>query len=299
LTPAVAPDREPDRAGYVEVNRTRLRLWEWGDPAAPVVICAHGAHDHGRMWDGLAPRIASRGLRVVCPDLRGFGDSGHNHSLNFFAASAVDLALLARGLGPPVGWIGHSYGARLVVYGAGVWPELARWVISIDGLGPPNAVFDQGDPAEGARRGLDGTVRALTGPLRVYGSSDEMVERRMKVNSRLPRAWAEHLVAHGSVGTGGGPAWKADPVYGMGMPGALSAERHNAENGLLRCPLLVLTGAEPDTWGELSPQEKEDRLAHLPTARHVVVPGAGRYVHVEQPEAVMEAVDAFLAGVGS
>ncbi|HET6810207.1 MAG TPA: alpha/beta hydrolase [Acidimicrobiales bacterium] len=296
------PEREPDRAGFVEVNRTRLRVWEWGDPTAPAVICAHGAHDHGRMWDGLAPLVAGRGFRVVVPDLRGFGDSGHNHSFNYWAAGALDLALLARGMDPPIGWIGHSYGARMVLYVGGVWPELARWVVSIDGLGPPNSVLDQGDPAEGARRGLDGAVRALTGPPRVYDSLEDMVRRRMQVNSRLPEEWARHLVLHGSVPApdgGGGRVWKADPLYGLGLPGALSAERHNAENAMLRCPLLVLTGGEPDTWGELSPEEKEERLSHLPTARHLVVPGAGHYVHIEQPGSVMAAFDSFLADVAA
>ena len=298
MTSAAPPDREPDRAGYVEVNRTRLRVWEWGDPGAPAVICAHGAHDHGRMWDGLAPLVASRGRRVVVPDLRGFGDSGHNHSLNFWATSAVDLALLARGLDPPVGWFGHSYGARLVLYVAGVWPELARWVVSIDGFGPPNSVLDQGDPAEGARRGLDGAVRAVSSPLRTYDSLEDMVRRRMQVNTRLPPAWAKHLVSHGSLAAGQRRGWKADPLYGLGLPGALSAERHNAENAMLRCPLLVLTGGEHDTWGELSPEEKAERLSHLPTARHVLVPGAGHYVHIEQPDAVMAAFDGFLADAG-
>ena len=53
------PVPEPDRSGFVELNRTRLRLWDWGDPAAPPVICVHGAYDHGRMWDGLAPELAA------------------------------------------------------------------------------------------------------------------------------------------------------------------------------------------------------------------------------------------------
>lgn len=291
------PGQEPDRASFLEIDRIRLRVWEWGDPADPAVVCAHGAHDHGRMWDDFAPRLVERGYRVLAPDLRGHGDSGHNGSPHSWMASALDMAVLARRLEAPVGWVGHSYGARKVIYVAGVWPELARWVVSIDGLGPPASAFAERDPVEAARAGLDGSLRAMTGPPRLYRSREEMVERRMQVNTRLPREWVEHLVRHGSVETEGGFAWKADPLLSVGLPGSLTLERHHAENRLLRCPALVLTGGEPDTWGDLSPAEKEERLAHLPTARHVVVEGAGHYVHIEQPEAALAAVDDFLADV--
>src|SRR4051794_8277492 len=39
--------REPDRAELVDVDRTTLRLWCWGDAAAPPVLLLHGAYDHG------------------------------------------------------------------------------------------------------------------------------------------------------------------------------------------------------------------------------------------------------------
>ena len=292
------PGQPPERAYFLDVDRTRLRVWEWGDPAGPAVVCCHGAYDHGRMWDGLAPMLAARGFRVLAPDLRGHGDSGRNASAQFWMASALDMALLARGLDLPVGWIGHSYGARKAIYVAGIWPELARWVVSIDGLGPPAQTFADKDPAEAARAGLDNAVRALTAPPRVFRSREEMVERRMRVNTRIPREWAEHLVRHGTVETEGGFAWKVDPMYAVGLPGSFSLERHHAESRQLRCPTLVLTGGEPDTWAELSAEEKRERLTHLPTARHVVVAGAGHYVHIEQPESVMAAVDVFLAEVG-
>ena len=55
---------EPDRAELVSVNRTELRLWCWGDATAPAVLLLHGAYDHGRMFDDLAPRVAALGYRT-------------------------------------------------------------------------------------------------------------------------------------------------------------------------------------------------------------------------------------------
>jgi pimeloyl-ACP methyl ester carboxylesterase len=288
----------PDRATFVEVNRMRLRLWEWGDPAAPAVVCAHGAYDHGRMWDGLAPRIAGLGYRVLCPDLRGHGDSGPLSSGHVWLASALDLAMLARGAGPPVGLVGHSFGGGQMMFVAAVWPELVRWVVNIDGLGPSPDELVERDLVEVATAGLDAAAKVRSRPPRVYPSLEEMVARRRQVNVRLPEPWLEHLVRHGAVETEGGWRWKADPMFAVGLPAEFSEDELLAEQELVRAPLLVLTGAEHDTWSELSDDAAAQRVARIPGARHVVVAGAGHYIHAERPDAVMEEIEAFLRDVG-
>jgi pimeloyl-ACP methyl ester carboxylesterase len=288
---------EPDRAGFVEVNRTRLRVWEWGAEDAPPVVCVHGAYDHGRMWDGLAPRLAELGLRVVAPDLRGHGDSGRLSSGHAWMAMALDLALLARALGPPVGLVGHSFGGGQALFVAGVWPELVRWVVNLDGLGPPPAAFDDdADLVAMATKGLDMARRIRSGPPRVYPSREDMARRRGKVNVRLPAEWLDHLVRHGSVACEGGFAWKFDPTFGSGLPASFSIAHLQAEHEAVRCPVLVLTGTEHDTWSDLDDGQIAERVGWI-GARHEVVPGAGHYLHVEAPEPVMAAVSGFLAEV--
>jgi pimeloyl-ACP methyl ester carboxylesterase len=289
---------EPDRSRLVEVNRTTLRLWEWGDIDAPAVLCVHGAQDHGRMWDGLAPRVAELGYRVVALDCRGHGDSGRLFSGHLWHNLSLDLCALARQLGPPVGLVGHSMGGGQAMFMAGVWPELVRWVVDIDGLGPPEGAFGQGDIAEGADRGLSAVQRLVSSPARIYASTDEMVERRLQVNHRMPRPWMEHLVRHGSRPVEGGWAWKADPLFMIGLPGEFDIEHLNAEFEMTRAPVLVLTGSEADTWSDLTPAQKDERLSHFVDVRHEEISGAGHYVHLEQPDAVLEAVTRFLTEVG-
>ena len=52
-----------------------LHVRTWGDPAAPPVVCLHGATAHGGQFRRLAEeRLASR-FHVVAPDLPGYGDS--------------------------------------------------------------------------------------------------------------------------------------------------------------------------------------------------------------------------------
>jgi pimeloyl-ACP methyl ester carboxylesterase len=285
---------EPHRSRLLDLNRTTLRLWEWGDEAAPAVLCLHGAFDHGRMWDGVAPVIASWGYRVVAIDQRGHGDSGRLSSGNTWFAVALDNAVLARVLGPPVGVIGHSFGGGQAMYLAGVWPELVRWVVNLDGLGPPAAVFTEVDTATAAARGFDVITKLATRPPRSYSSLDEMVQRRREVNPRLPIEWIEHLVRHGARPTDDGWVWKADPTFSVGFPGGFSLGHLLAEHALVQAPMLALTGAEVDTWSDLQPDALAERLSHIPDVRHEVVAGAGHYVHIEQPEVVLDAIARFM-----
>jgi pimeloyl-ACP methyl ester carboxylesterase len=289
---------EPDRASFVELNRTRLRLWSWGDERDPPVLLLHGAFDHGRMFDGIAPQLAGLGHHVVAPDLRGHGDSGPLFSGNVWFAMNLDIAMLARHVGAPVGIVAHSFGGGQALVVAGAFPELVRWIVSIDGLGPPADRFDEGDLAEAARHGVTGVERVHRRPPRVYASKQEMAERRRRTNVRMSEEWARHLVEHGSRPADGGWAWKSDPVFNAGVVGPFNRDMLLAQYRAVRCPVLVLTGSEPDTWSDLPDQELRERLAAISDARHRVVEGAGHYAHLEQPEAVVGLVEAFAGEVG-
>src|SRR5689334_3348147 len=117
------PGRQPDRALFYDVNRTSLRVWEWGNVGDSVVLFIHGGFDHGRMFDGIAPRVAGLGHHAVAVDTRGHGDSGRLTSGTTWLTQVLDLALLARELGAPVGLVGHSMGGGLALSIAGAFPE--------------------------------------------------------------------------------------------------------------------------------------------------------------------------------
>ena len=102
---------EPERAELVDLDRTTLRTWGWGTRPTPLVLCLHGAYDHGRMFDGIAPRLAALGYHVVAVDFRGHGDSGPLDTGFAWTLFHLDLALLIRHLGGgPVGFVAHSFG---------------------------------------------------------------------------------------------------------------------------------------------------------------------------------------------
>jgi len=109
---------------------------------------------------------------------------------------------------------------------------------------------------------------------------------------------AEHLAQHGSRrGPDGGFVWKADPMFGLGVPAEFNVELLREEQRRVQCPVLVITGTEHDTWRDLTPEQEAERVGWL-RARHVTIPGTGHYVHLEDPDATMRAIAAFVAEVG-
>lgn len=289
--------REPDRAEMVEVNRTTLRLWCWGDPADPPVLLLHGAYDHGRMFDDFAPRVAALGYHAVAIDFRGHGDSGPLDTGFAWALLHLDLALLIRDvLGGAVGVIAHSFGGGQAIGLAGAFPELVRWLVVIDGLGPPPIAFVLPDDLRAnVQANAARTDRILFDRhRREWASVEDMAAYRGAQNLRLSPQWALHLARHGSrPGPDGGWVWKADPMFGLGVPSEFNVDLLEEEQRRVRCPVLVITGTEHDTWRDLTPDEEAERVGWL-RARHVTVPDAGHYVHVENPDATLRAVRAFV-----
>jgi pimeloyl-ACP methyl ester carboxylesterase len=89
----------------------RLAFTEWGDPAAPPVLCVHGLTRTGRDFDALAQALSGT-HRVVCPDLPGRGGSDWLPDGALYAPPSyvVALAHLLAVLGGPVAWVGTSLG---------------------------------------------------------------------------------------------------------------------------------------------------------------------------------------------
>jgi pimeloyl-ACP methyl ester carboxylesterase len=287
---------EPDRATFADLGRTTLRLWEWGDPADPPVLMVHGGWDHGRMWDGVAPRIASLGRHAVALDVRGHGDSGRLPEAGpSWPMFLLDLAQLCQRLGPPVVLIGHSFGGGLVLSLTSAFPHLVDRVVNIDGLGPPPEMMQVQDHAASASQWLTDAERIHREPPREYASVEEMAQKRKAINTRLPYEWCLHLARHGTQpGPTGGFIWKSDPRMRLGSPGPFGEPQLLAQYARTRRPVMALSGSEPDQWSFLEPDDRARRLDAFPDAIHHAVAGAGHYIHVEQPDVTATLIGDFL-----
>lgn len=96
---------------------------EWGDPGAPPVVCLHGITAHGGHFRRLAEdRLVGR-FHVLAPDLRGHGRSGWEPPWSLETHVDDVLETLQAAAIEPAAWIGHSFGARLILELAGRAPE--------------------------------------------------------------------------------------------------------------------------------------------------------------------------------
>lgn len=89
----------------------RLAYVEFGNPAAPAVVCVHGLTRNGRDFDPLAMKLAEH-FHVICPDLPGRGRSDWLPSGALYQPPTYVAALahLLAAINKPVAWVGTSLG---------------------------------------------------------------------------------------------------------------------------------------------------------------------------------------------
>jgi haloacetate dehalogenase len=106
------------RLDFVDVGEVRLRVRHGGN--GPAVLLVHGHPRTHTTWWGVAASLAEAGYSVVCPDLRGYGESSVppdrlDHSQASKRAMAADLAALMEVLGHGLFHaVGHDRGGYVV-----------------------------------------------------------------------------------------------------------------------------------------------------------------------------------------
>ncbi|MEA2626620.1 MAG: hypothetical protein QOD06_2665 [Candidatus Binatota bacterium] len=272
---------------FVRVNGVRLHVVDWGGDG-PVAFLHHATGFHARVMDPIARFLADR-YHVIGVDARGHGDSDkpeHGYRWEVFIHDTVAL-LDELGIAGAVG-IGHSFGATTVLGAAAERPDLFRALVLLDPIFFPREFrsFSDGENpmAEAARKRRE-----------VWASREEMFE---SYRSRPPFAtWREEFlrsyVDHGTEPhAGGGVRLKC--------PGAVEAEvfgmapEHDAWRDCDRvtAPTLVIRGERSTA---LSDRDAAAVVARLRRGRMITIAGAGHFVPQEAPEAVLAAIDGFLA----
>ncbi|MDB5843475.1 MAG: alpha/beta hydrolase fold protein [Polaromonas sp.] len=102
----------------------RMAYWEWGQPGSPhVVLCVHGLTRQGRDFDVLARALcaqAGEGIRIVCPDVAGRGESEWlqdpmGYQVPAYAADMLALLAQLHAHAPiaTLDWVGTSMGGLI------------------------------------------------------------------------------------------------------------------------------------------------------------------------------------------
>lgn len=269
--PAAVPYDEPpmqtsastptDRA--VPGDGITLHARDWGGDGQAVVLL-HGLASNARIWDGVAPRLAGGGLRVVALDQRGHGESEQPDSGYDFATVCRDLeaALAGLGLDRPV-VVGHSWGADVGLRYAADRPAAVAGLALVDG--------------------------ALLGVAEWAGASREQARRRL-APPRFAVPLADWLARAGRVDASrhGGQAWVREFLRAgvevddtavararfrfdnhMQVVDALYDQQPAALYPLVRCPVLLCPAGGADQRADAKRGAVDRALALLPTARTI------------------------------
>jgi len=279
---------------YYYSQRLKLHYVDWGNPDKPLLVLIHGGRDHARNWDWVAQALRND-YHIIVPDLRGHGDSEWARGSEYTMVEyVVDIAQLLSQLDNfPVLLIGHSLGGGIVLQYTGVYPEKVSKVVSIEGLGPPPEMIEQQPKQAHARmQRWISEMRNLAGRLpRRYKTLDEAVKRMREANQRLTEEQAYHLTVHGlNRNEDGTYTWKFDNYVRAQSPYRFNVDDAWEIWGRITCPTLLFRGME--SWA--SDPEKDGRIKAFQKAQLVNVPRAGHWVHHDQLDIFLTAVQEFL-----
>jgi len=276
-------------------QRLRLHYVDWGNPDAPPLILQHGGRDHCRSWDWVAERLR-KDWHVICPDLRGHGDSAWSPDGSYPMESFVyDFAQLIHTLGyDEVTIVAHSLGGNIATRFTGLYPEKVRKLVNIEGLGPAPKVraAQESTPIGERMRGWITDKRKAAGRLpRRYATLDAALERMKEENGFLSDEQARHLTIHGASRNEDGTwSWKFDNylrvVSAVDIPAQAMIDLWQA----ITCPVLLFYGADS---GFSSPAG-DGRMDYFRDARLIVYENAGHWLHHDRLEDFVRDTQAFL-----
>ena len=220
----------------------RIAYTEWGRPSdLPTVVCVHGLTRNGRDFDYLAAMLQRDGRRVACPDLVGRGRSDwlvdKNH-YTFATYCADATALLARLEGETFDWVGTSLGGLIGMFMA-AQPNSPIRKLVINDAGP----FI---PKEAPRRML--TYVGTSPTFASLAEAEQYLRKILAPYGNLNDEHWAHLTRYSMRELPeGGYGLVRDPGIAVPMRAVPSADLNLWPVwDQIRCPVLVLRGAESD-----------------------------------------------------
>lgn len=261
----------------------RIAYREWGSRSNPrVLVCVHGLTRCARDFDRLAAAMSDR-YRVVCPDVAGRGESDWlpDPMLYQLAQYVADMVtLIARLDVERVQWVGTSMGG-LIGMALAAMPNTPVERLVANDAGPviSKASLERIGSYVGARtfptlEAAEQYVRAVSAPFGPHSDAEWRFLTEVVVRRNPDGSWRLHY----------DPAI-AEPLRAS-MPEKDLALWHLWDP--IRCPTLVLRGAESDL---LSRETCAQMAARGPKARIVEIPGIGHaptLMHEDQIALVRE-----------
>jgi len=277
-------------------QRLKLHYVDWGNSEAPPLLLLHGGRDHCRSWDWVAQEL-SRDWHVICPDLRGHGDSEWCQNGDYNRTNYIyDLAqLIHQKQLAPINLVAHSMGGIIATCYTGLFPEYVRKLALIDGIGFSSGYQDELDQEpikDRLHRWID-QRRELSARLpHRYDSLAAAMNRMQAANSYLSAEQLKHLTEHAvSQNEDGSFSWKFDHYVRLLPPLLFSKEQLHEMFASIDCPVQVFWGKDsflpvpdPNSW----------QFQTLNDVQMTVYDNAGHWLQHDQTDRFIGDLKAFL-----
>ena len=244
------------------------------DPGRPLILFLHGAALDKTVWQLQTRYFSHHGYSVMAVDLPGHGRSEGTPLPSMETYADWVAALIGRARYSSAHVVGHSMGGLIGLETASRHPGL---VSTLTMVGPAAAI-----PVHPAL-------------LAAAEAGDHIAYELMASWGHGPRS---HLGGHQTPGI-----WMMGStirLWERARPGVLAADLHACNGyargaeaaGAVRCPSFLISGSRD----VMTPRRAAEPLRrNLADVREVVIEGAGHIMLVEQPDAVIDALAAFLA----
>lgn len=271
----------------VTTSGLRLHYLDWGNAAAPPLVCVHGYTSSADAFNGFARRFRDR-FHIVALDVRGHGESAWSPDGAYtYRDQAGDLAAFVDGLGL----------GRFILLGTSMGGIIAMMYAMEHGVRLRALVLN--DIGPDAEQGSQRITRMVGGRPDTFATLDEAMAWRRAASPIVAgrdvadqRELALGLLRQRADGTWG---WKMDPAY----------VRQRVEHGApvrpelwptlagLACPALVVWGTDSDV---LSDAQARRMVETLPKGELLAIPGVGHAPCLVEP-ASLAGLERFLTGV--
>ena len=245
----------------------------------PEVVILHGLFGSSDNWQTFAKDLANLGYRVLSADLRNHGQSPHDPEFSY-SLMAEDVAqLIERHCTGPVYMIGHSMGGKTVMKLASRHPERLLGFAVID-IAPryykPHhqlilAALRSFDPAALTSRGEAEKILADKIP---DNGTRQFLLKNLYWKEKDKLAWRFNLDAIAS---------NIEQV-GEATPQSVP----------FNSPVLFVAGEKSDY---ITPDDRKDIAQQFESVQILTAPGAGHWVHAEQPAWLLSAITDHLRSI--
>lgn len=246
--------------------------WEEYGQGEPLLLI-HGFPLSAAMWK---PQANLPGIRVITPDMRGFGKSEATEGVAHMGLMADDLESLLTYLNLDQVTIGGmSMGGYVALAFAAKYPERMKGLILID----TRAEEDTPEGKQNRQKMIE--LAKKEGAKAVAEQMEPRLWTKQSLENRSENVEIMHAVM------------LTTPVTGIVAAVQGMAERPDMTGYLpmINVPTLVIVGADD----QITPPSAAEKMRMLiPHAELVVIPNAAHMANMEQPDAVNQAIVSFM-----